>query len=48
MVSDVLTVLSFSVLCMIKLFPVIPQVGRCVQSKISLATVLKKNCSEAF
>ena len=29
MVADVLTVLSFAVLCMTKIVPVIPQIGRC-------------------
>lgn len=31
MVADFLTVLSFVVLCMIKVVPVIPQVGRCAK-----------------
>lgn len=33
MVSDVLTVLSFVVLCIIKILPVISQVGRCALLK---------------
>lgn len=35
MVADVLTVLSFLVLCLIKLLPVISQVGRCVCKDIN-------------
>lgn len=38
MVSDVLTVLSFCVLVMIKLFPVISQSGRWVELKIEFCT----------